>query len=98
MTGELLLYGLNVTILAHSPHALSRDDDAFTTEVRRQLEKHGVELHTGVTVRAIEASQVEGVPCEMVVLGAGFQPNVQLAAEAGIQIGSTGAIRTDERR
>jgi NADPH-dependent 2,4-dienoyl-CoA reductase/sulfur reductase-like enzyme len=48
-------------------------------------------------VRAIEASQVEGVPCEMVVLGAGFQPNVQLAAEAGIQIGSTGAIRTDER-
>jgi NADPH-dependent 2,4-dienoyl-CoA reductase/sulfur reductase-like enzyme len=33
----------------------------------------------------------------MVVVAAGFRPNVELAAEAGIEIGRTGAIRTDER-
>jgi NADPH-dependent 2,4-dienoyl-CoA reductase/sulfur reductase-like enzyme len=89
--------GLKVTILERSPNALLRQDAAFTTEVRGQLEKHGVELRTGVGVTAIEANQVAGVPCDMVVLGAGFQPNAQLAAEAGIEIGRTGAIRTDER-
>jgi NADPH-dependent 2,4-dienoyl-CoA reductase/sulfur reductase-like enzyme len=33
----------------------------------------------------------------MVVLAAGFQPNVEMAAAAGIEIGRSGAIRTDER-
>ena len=62
-----------------------------------QLEKHGVELRCGVTVAAIEADRVADVPCDLVVLAAGFKPNVELAAEAGVEIGRTGAIRTDER-
>ncbi len=89
--------GLKVTILERSEYALLREDAAFTKEVRAQLEKHGVELRTGIAVSAIEAAQVAGVPCDMVVVSAGFQPNVELAAEAGIQLGRTGAIRTDER-
>ena len=89
--------GLRVTILERSAHALLRADDAFTAEVRKQLERHGVELRTGVTVTAIEPDQVAGIPCDMVVLSAGVKPNVQLAAEAGIELGRTGAIRTDDR-
>jgi NADPH-dependent 2,4-dienoyl-CoA reductase/sulfur reductase-like enzyme len=89
--------GLRVTILERSAHALLRDDDRFTGAVRQQLEEHGVELRTGVTVKAIEPDGVAGVPCDMVVVAAGFQPNVELAAAAGIEIGRTGAIRTDER-
>ena len=89
--------GLRVTILERSAHALLRDDAEFTAAVRRQLERHGVDLRTGVTVTAIEPDQVSGVPCDMVVLAAGFQPNVEIAAAAGIEIGRSGAIRTDER-
>jgi NADPH-dependent 2,4-dienoyl-CoA reductase/sulfur reductase-like enzyme len=89
--------GLRVTILERSDHALLRDDAGFTAAVRRQLELHGVELRTGVTVTAIEPGGVAGVPCDMVVLAAGFRPNVELAAAAGIEIGSSGAIRTDDR-
>jgi NADPH-dependent 2,4-dienoyl-CoA reductase/sulfur reductase-like enzyme len=89
--------GLKVTILERSPFALLREDAAFTAAVRAQLELHRVELRTGVSVSAIEADQVAGIACDMVVVGAGFQPNTQLAAEAGIQLGRTGAIRTDER-
>jgi NADPH-dependent 2,4-dienoyl-CoA reductase/sulfur reductase-like enzyme len=33
----------------------------------------------------------------MVVIAAGFKPNTQLAAEGGIEVGRTGAIRTDDR-
>ena len=89
--------GLRVTILERSAHALLRPDEGFTREVRRQLERHGVELRTGVAVTAIEPDHVAGVPAELVVMAAGFQPNVELAAAAGIEIGRSGAIRTDER-
>ena len=36
-------------------------------------------------------------PCDLVVVAAGFKPNVEIAAEAGVEIGRTGAIRTDDR-
>src|ERR1019366_8652053 len=81
--------GLRVTILERSANALLRADEGFTLAVRKQLERHGVELLTGVSVTAIEA--------DLVVIAAGFQPNVELAAAAGIEIGRSGAIRTEER-
>ena len=89
--------GLDVTILERSAHALLRNDDAFTVEVRKQLERHHVELRTGAGVTAIEPGHVAGVPCDMVVISAGFKPNAELAADAGIELGRTGAIRTDDR-
>src|ERR1035438_2506384 len=88
--------GLRVTILERTAHALLRDDAGLTAAVRDQLERHGVELRTGVAVTAIEPDRVAGVTSDMVVLAAGFQPNVELAAAAGIEIGRTGAIRTDD--
>src|ERR1035438_97440 len=53
--------GLKVTILERSPYALLREDAAFTSQVRLQLERHGVELRTGVSVSAIAPDRVEGV-------------------------------------
>lgn len=84
--------GLRVTVLERSQHALLRDDANLTAAVAKQLEEHGVELRTGVAV-----GSVDDVPADMVVVAAGFKANVGLAAEAGVEIGRTGAIRTDER-
>jgi CoA-dependent NAD(P)H sulfur oxidoreductase len=84
--------GLRVTVVERSQHALLRDDAKLTAAVAKQLEEHGVELRTGVAV-----ASVDDVPADMVVVAAGFRPNAGLAAEAGIEIGRTGAIRTDER-
>jgi NADPH-dependent 2,4-dienoyl-CoA reductase/sulfur reductase-like enzyme len=55
-----------------------------------------VELRLGVAVKSIETGHVAGVPCDMVVLSCGLKPNVELALEAGIETGKTGAIHTDE--
>jgi CoA-dependent NAD(P)H sulfur oxidoreductase len=88
--------GLRVTVLERSPFALLRHDEEFTASVRRQLERHGVELRTGVTVDAIEPGSVAGVAADLVVLATGFAPNVELARAAGIEIGRSGAIRTDD--
>jgi len=82
--------GLRVTVVERSQNALLRDDPELTAAVRKQLELHGVELQTGVGVTSIPE-------CDMAVIAIGFKPNVQLAADAGVQIGRTGAIHTDDR-
>ena len=69
----------------------SRDDAAFTAAVRKQLERHGVELRTGVTVTAIEPDRVAGVPCDMVVMAGG------LPAERGDRRGGRHRDRTQRR-
>ncbi|HKE22071.1 MAG TPA: FAD-dependent oxidoreductase [Bryobacteraceae bacterium] len=90
-------HGMRVTVLERSAHALLRDDGALTAAVRKTLETHGVELRCGAHVAAVEADRVAGVPCDMVVLACGFRPNTAMAAETGIELGRSGAIRTDER-
>jgi len=87
--------GLRVTVLERSAGALLREDADFTGAVRRKLEEHGVELRCGVNAAAVEGDRVGDVPCDLVVLAAGFRPNAEIAVEAGIEIGSSGAIRTD---
>ena len=89
--------GLEVTVLERSPYALLRHDPMLTAAVRHQLEEHGVAMRCGVSVSAIEPDSVAGVPCDVVVLSAGFRPNVEIAAEAGVEMGKSGAIRTDDR-
>jgi NADPH-dependent 2,4-dienoyl-CoA reductase/sulfur reductase-like enzyme len=81
-----------VQILERGKDALLRDDPQFTAAVQKQLELHGVELRLGMTVKSIE-----DLDADMVVLSAGFRPNVELAAEAGVEVGRSGAIRTDDR-
>jgi NADPH-dependent 2,4-dienoyl-CoA reductase/sulfur reductase-like enzyme len=85
-------HGLRVTIVERSQHALLRDDPPFTEAVVKQLELHGVELRFGVDVKSID-----DFPADMVVIAAGFKPNTELAADAGIDRGRFGAICTDDR-
>ncbi|SPF33531.1 FAD-dependent pyridine nucleotide-disulphide oxidoreductase [Candidatus Sulfopaludibacter sp. SbA4] len=89
--------GLRVTMLERSQHALLRDEPWITAAVRKQLEEHGVELRCGVSVQGIEVDRVADVPCDMVVVSAGFKPNVEIATAAGVEAGRSGAIRTSER-
>jgi len=88
--------GLNVTVLERGANVLLRDDAPLSDAVRRTLEAHGVELRCGVNVDAIEADRVADVPCDLVVIAAGFKPNVELAVDAGVAIGSTGALGADD--
>jgi NADPH-dependent 2,4-dienoyl-CoA reductase/sulfur reductase-like enzyme len=89
--------GVGVTLLEASDHLLLRQDAAFTTAVRQQLERHGVEVRLGARAMAIEGDRVGDVRCDMVVVSVGFRPNVEIASEAGIELGRSGAIRTDDR-
>lgn len=84
--------GIRVTLMERSHHALLRDDEAFTAAVVRHLELHRVEVRLGTP-----AAGIEDLHADMVVVSAGFKPNVELATQAGVELGRTGAIATDER-
>ncbi len=89
--------GLGVTILEQSPYVLHRADAELTKVVRERLERFRVNLHTGTRVASIEPDRAGDIPCDLVILAMGLRPNVEMAAEAGVEVGRTGAIRVDER-
>ena len=74
--------------------------------VERQMERQGVDIRLSCRVKALEGD-AEGNVCrvvteqgtietEAVVIATGVRPEVGLAREAGLTIGSTGAIQVDE--
>lgn len=88
--------GLHVVVLERGANVLLRDDAPFSDAVRKTLETHGVELRCGVKVEAIEPDRVADVPCDLVAIAAGFKPYAELAADAGVATGHTGAIGADD--
>ncbi|MGA2132861.1 MAG: FAD-dependent oxidoreductase [Bryobacteraceae bacterium] len=81
--------GLAVTVVEQSAHVLHRGDAELTKAVRVRLERFRVELllHTAAT-------PARGY--DLAIVAAGLKPNVELAAEAGVELGRTGAIRVDQ--
>jgi NADPH-dependent 2,4-dienoyl-CoA reductase/sulfur reductase-like enzyme len=81
--------GQAVAIYDRNQNVLHRDDEVLTAALRKHLQGFHIELHTGR----------EGVRdgADLVILAQGIRPNVELAAEAGVECGRTGAIRVDER-
>jgi len=76
----------------------------FARMAQRQMEKHGVHLYLGEEVKTIEGTDtVEAVvtnkrrlDADLVIIAIGAAPNVELARQAGLRIGPTGAICVDE--
>jgi NADPH-dependent 2,4-dienoyl-CoA reductase/sulfur reductase-like enzyme len=66
-------------------------------DVALRLEAEVEELAGGDRVEAV-VTAAERVPVEMVLLGTGVRPRTDLAADAGIELGETGAIAADAYR
>jgi rhodanese-related sulfurtransferase len=85
------------------PHILRMLDWEMARLVERHMESHGVKVMTNTQVTSFEGEgRVSGVltsqgrlAADLVVLGIGVKPNVELARRAGLQIGPTGAIQVN---
>jgi 3-phenylpropionate/trans-cinnamate dioxygenase ferredoxin reductase subunit len=91
--------GLEVDVLELASRVMAR---AVTAEISEYFQKQhsaaGIRIHLGVQATAIEAEngKVSGVslsdgrhiPADIVVVGVGVLPNVELAAEAGLPVAS----------
>ncbi|HEX5613592.1 MAG TPA: FAD-dependent oxidoreductase [Acidimicrobiia bacterium] len=98
--------GLEVSLIEAGPQPMSTLDPDMGALVADALRDLGVSLHLGTAAEGflVEGGRVRAVatrerefPADIVVLGIGVTPNVDLAYHAGIGIGSTGAIQTDQR-
>lgn len=89
--------GLRVTLVTDTHNLLQHEDAELTSLLEGHLKQCGVETVFGTRVTVVEGNNVAGIRCDTVILATGLRPNVELAAEAGIEIGRTGAIATNER-
>jgi NADPH-dependent 2,4-dienoyl-CoA reductase/sulfur reductase-like enzyme len=103
MTECLHALGKTVLVYERESHVLPGLDDDMARIIEYELQRFGVSLFTSARILALVGNEngVTGVkaasglgiqPVDMVLLDTGVAPRVELAREAGIQIGLTGAI------
>jgi pyruvate/2-oxoglutarate dehydrogenase complex dihydrolipoamide dehydrogenase (E3) component len=103
-------FGVEVAILGSAPHLLPREEPDLTDELRRVLEREGVQVETGVRVSwawlegglkflsGVRGDETVIAKAEQILFAAGRQPTVDgLDLEAaGIAYDARQGIRVDE--
>ena len=104
-TEALVACGCRVTIVEQSDQILRMLDPEIAGLVVNHMESKGVRVMCNTTAQEITGAEyVRGVvtdrgtvPADMVIMAVGVRPEVRLAREAGLVIGTTGAIKVDSR-
>ncbi|TKJ72087.1 pyridine nucleotide-disulfide oxidoreductase [Pseudomonas sp. CFBP13509] len=91
--------GCEVTVLEAGPRLAGRVLAPVISEALLQVHRQqGVDVRLNVALESIHAEAVQLVdgqllPCDLVVVGIGMQPNIELAVAAGLEVGQ--GIRVD---
>jgi NADPH-dependent 2,4-dienoyl-CoA reductase/sulfur reductase-like enzyme len=105
---NLVERGLQVTMLDRAPQVMLTLDPDMATHVQDAAEGAGIRTMLNADVqeivhdddgrpRLVRTSEGD-LPADHVVIGTGAKPDDALAREAGIRIGETGAIATDDHQ
>jgi NADPH-dependent 2,4-dienoyl-CoA reductase/sulfur reductase-like enzyme len=100
--------GLDVTVVDRSETPVGTFDPDVGAQIAEAVRREGIEMVLGDGVasidvgpdgraRAVVTASGRELPADLVVLGLGVRPNVRLAREAGIPLGSSGGIAVDAR-
>jgi NADPH-dependent 2,4-dienoyl-CoA reductase/sulfur reductase-like enzyme/rhodanese-related sulfurtransferase len=98
---NLIHKGIKTTVVEAATQLLAPLDPEMATLVAKEMIKNNVELHLGASAQEITESTValsNGVvlPAEMIILAIGVRPDIKLAKEAGLTIGTRGGIDVDD--
>ncbi len=107
MAEALKSRGMNVTLLEMQDQVLSGILDSDMAEhIHRELRNKGVNLRLQEPLQAIcgkdghvqqVTTEKASYPADLVIMALGVQPNIELAKEAGLDIGLSGAIAVNEQ-
>lgn len=94
--------GLQVNLIELLPQITPAFDPDMAIYIKDHLEENGIRVLTGTAALEITPTDVllsdgTAVSADLVLISAGVRPNIELAREAGIQIGSAGAIKVDHK-
>ncbi len=94
--------GMHVTLVEKNPHILPLMDPDMARHIQGALPAGALEFRFNAKVTGFREGAVlfEGgteLPADLVLLSAGVRAEVELAREAGLEIGPTGGVRTNGR-
>lgn len=101
MCESFVSLGIETTLIARSSVAKSMDKD-MTVYIENHLKENGVTVLSNTPTKEITDSGVilgDGslINADIILLATGIRPNVALAKSAGIELGTTGAIKVDSK-
>jgi len=95
--------GLQTTVVELLPTVMGVMDRELGVAVGRELEANGVQVITGVGLKAVHAAErtvelADGrrVPADLVLFSVGVRPELTLARSAGLELGPSGGLQVDE--
>jgi NADPH-dependent 2,4-dienoyl-CoA reductase/sulfur reductase-like enzyme/rhodanese-related sulfurtransferase len=96
--------GLKITIVEKMPQVLPALDPDMAGFVAMHLEGEGIELILGDGIKEMRGAPIQEVilesgrvvPADMVILSIGVRPELGLARDCGLKIGSAGGIEVNE--
>ncbi|MCX7787994.1 MAG: FAD-dependent oxidoreductase [Spirochaetes bacterium] len=92
--------GLQVSIVELMDRLMPHLDLPYGRKIQERFEKEGASVFLGTGLSAIEQGRVilqngTALPADLVLLSVGVRPNVELAKNAGLALGATGALEVD---
>jgi NADPH-dependent 2,4-dienoyl-CoA reductase/sulfur reductase-like enzyme len=99
--------GMKVTVVEKMPSIVGTMDSEITEIIEKELSRNGVMLlkskavvefagEDSILSRAILDSG-DTIDADIAVVGAGLRPNSEIAKDAGVELGRTGAIKVNQR-
>ena len=101
MVEALVKRGLKVNVVEMMPHVMSLMEPETAGFVETEMLSYGVGIHTNAGVTEIKQNSVKldngkVLDAEMVLLSIGVRPTLQLAKDAGLEIGEAGGLLVNE--
>ena len=104
MAEQLVGRGIATTVVERLPQVMPPLDVDMAHRVAESLRGNGVQLRLGPSVTAVEGDPVAGVVLDtgerveagLVILAVGVRPAAELAVQAGVTLGDSGAIAVDK--
>jgi NADPH-dependent 2,4-dienoyl-CoA reductase/sulfur reductase-like enzyme/rhodanese-related sulfurtransferase len=98
---NLVHKGIPTTVVEAAPQVLAPLDPEMATLVAKEMRKHGVTLHLGVSAKDVTPTTVvlsdgTSLDAELVIMAIGVRPDTGLAKNAGLTIGTRGGIEVDD--
>jgi len=98
---NLVHKGIPTTVVEAAPQVLAPLDLEMATLVAKEMRKHGITLHLGVSAKDVTPESVvlsDGtvLDAELVIMAIGVRPDTALAKAAGLTIGTRGGIEVDD--
>lgn len=106
MMEQLHHKGISCALFESNPQILPPLDPEMVAPIENDMRARGVELYLSDPVTAIETASSglsvrtrsgQAVEADVVIWSIGVKPETKLAADAGLELGSTGAVKVNER-